>query len=144
MKLHHIGYAVRNIDDSRKSFELLGFYPVGSEHRDYLRNVDILFMKNMADTVELIAIADRNTRSDIDFLTKSGRNQFVGPYHVCFEVRDLESAVRELREKRFVISSEVAPAPAICGRRVVFLYHKNTGLIELLEGEVTDDGGRGL
>ena len=132
---HHIGYAVLDIEDSKRTFELLGFSAINEQHSDSLRNVNIQFMKNNAYMIELIAIADICRHSDMNFLIKNGRKFEVTPYHVCFEVDDLEEAMAELREKRFVLSAHPAPAPAMRGRLVAFMYHRNTGLIELLERE---------
>ena len=132
---HHTGYAVLDIADSKKTFELLGFSAAGEQYNDSLRNVNILFMKSGAYLIELITKADGGRRSDVDFLMKSGLMPGVAPYHICFEVDGLEEIMAELRKKRFVLSSPPAPAPALSGRRAAFMYHRNTGLIELLERE---------
>ena len=136
---HHIGYAVTNIEDSKKTFGFLGFCVINEQYNDFERNVNIQFMKNKGLMIELIAVADTRRHSEIDFLMKKGNGKSgVTPYHTCFEVERFEETIAKQREKRFVLLSHPAPAPALGGKRVAFLYHKNTGLIELLERERLD------
>ncbi len=44
MKIHHIGYAVKNIEKSREVFLQLGYQNEGDIVVDDARNVKILFM----------------------------------------------------------------------------------------------------
>jgi methylmalonyl-CoA/ethylmalonyl-CoA epimerase len=55
------------------------------------------------------------------------------PYHVCYEVDDLDAEIERLRDARYVVSSEPASAPACGGARVAFLVHPYLGMVELLE-----------
>ena len=57
----------------------------------------------------------------------------IGPYHICYEVRDLEKAIDGLKTKHFVITDPPEKAPALDNRKVVFMYHTKIGLIEVLE-----------
>jgi methylmalonyl-CoA/ethylmalonyl-CoA epimerase len=139
IKPHHIGYAVRDITASSVSFEALGFINSSNTFHDNDRNVNIRFIENRCIRIELIAIADENKPSDIDFIMKSKRKIGVTPYHVCYEVDDLDQAVDALRAKRFAFASGISLAPACAGMPVVFLYHKDTGLIELLQKKNVED-----
>ena len=55
------------------------------------------------------------------------------PYHICYEVENLENAISELQQNKFVLAKKEQPAIAFNNRKVVFLFHKEVGLIELLE-----------
>ena len=57
----------------------------------------------------------------------------VSPYHICYQVDDMESAINALRSQRFLLVSGPVSACAMDNRRVAFLFQKHTGLIELVE-----------
>ena len=59
----------------------------------------------------------------------------VSPYHMCYEVEDIEAAVNHLRGQRFLLVNGPVPACAMDDRRIAFLFQKNTGLIELVEAQ---------
>ena len=55
-------------------------------------------------------------------------------HHVCFEVSDINSAIKELKENNINILSE-KPTIGAEGYKVVFIHPKSTGgvLVELAE-----------
>ena len=55
MKIHHIGYAVRDIEKSIFEFESIGFEKVGESLDDIQRNVKIQLMKNDTSLIELVS-----------------------------------------------------------------------------------------
>jgi len=57
----------------------------------------------------------------------------VGPYHTCYEVDDLEATVTFLRRHHLFPVIRPVPAVAFNMRRIVFLWGKSSGLMELLE-----------
>ena len=59
----------------------------------------------------------------------------VTPYHICYEVEDIEATIAELRGQRFLLVNGPVPACAMENKRIAFLYQKNTGLIELVEAQ---------
>lgn len=127
MKVHHVGYAVRNIDKSVASFEKLGFSVVSRETDDEARNVKIVFMRNGDYLIELVQ--PLGEQSDVGAVIKK---QGCAPYHICYEADNLESAIKELGPK-FMVVKKPAAAPAIDGRRVAFLYSVDTGILEIVE-----------
>ena len=56
MKIHHIGYLVKNIECSIKHFSHLGYYVEKPIFRDVSRKSDICFMKNGEYVIELIPL----------------------------------------------------------------------------------------
>lgn len=128
MKIHHVGYLVKDIMQSKACFELLGYTQKAPVVYDQIRNIDILFMKNDRTVVELIqSKGDSSTVSNL--IKKFG----VAPYHICYETDSLEYAIKELRSQKFIVTSSPMQAPALENRKVAFLYNKNMGIIELLE-----------
>lgn len=128
MKINHIGYAVKSINESIKMFELLGFDVVEKPIEDKKRNIEIVFMKNDATVIELIS--PLNDDSPIGNILKKMGNT---PYHLCFEVSDLDKKVLELKKYGFVPIGNKDKALAFCNKDIVFLYNKAVGIIELVE-----------
>lgn len=130
LKIHHIGYAVKDIDQGIESFKKLG-YKVSHKTKDYDRKVLIAFAMNDDLAVELIA--PMGVGSPIDnILAKNGPS----PYHICYEVADIGASCDELKREGWLILGKPSAAPGIICKgnaEVVFLYNKNVGIIELVE-----------
>ncbi|MDY6324396.1 MAG: VOC family protein [Catonella sp.] len=88
MRIHHIGYLVKNIDKSRKEFEKLGFSVESQAKHDGIRSAYIEFLTNGDYRIELIE-PDKN--SDLQGMMKRFKN--VG-YHICFEVDNFDETVK--------------------------------------------------
>jgi methylmalonyl-CoA/ethylmalonyl-CoA epimerase len=128
LRIHHIGYAVRNIDAALGSFLSIGYQTIGPRVADTGRNVSIQFVRTGDYTVELIAPLNGNSPVN-NFLKKNGP----APYHICYEVSDIDKAVTELKSQGFIVIENISPAPAIENLSVAFLFKKELGLIELVE-----------
>lgn len=128
MKIHHVGYLVKNIEKSINSFEMLGFSIIKEPIYDEYREIDICFMKNGEYVIELVSPKTKN--SVVAELKKKLGNS---PYHFCYEVDDIEEAIYKLREQKFVVWQEPHEAIAIDGRKVVFLINSQIGIVELVE-----------
>ena len=60
-------------------------------------------------------------------------NGMAVPYHICYETPNLESAIEECRKNGFMVMQKPAPAVAMDGKRVAFLFCRDSGMIELVE-----------
>lgn len=128
MKYHHIGVACFDIDATADKYTTMG-YSKGNTIYDPIQNVNICFLSHPEmPCVELLAPVDENSPVN-GTLQKNG----TGPYHTCYEVENLEDSVKKLRKLRYMIVKKPEPACAIDNRRVCFLFHKDMGLIELVE-----------
>lgn len=129
MTVDHVGYAVKNLDESRIKFEALGFR-FENKIIDTARNLNILFGVNGNERIELLEVLNKNNPSPIDsYLKKIGPT----PYHICYKSADIEKDVRELRNDGFIVVVLPQEAIAFGGKKVVFLYEKSIGIIELVE-----------
>ena len=128
MTIHHIGYLVKKLERAKKAFESLGYSVEQDIVRDEYRKIDILFLVKDGYRVELVSPYDP-TSVVAGLMTRTGNS----PYHVCYEVEDLAGEIERLRNERYVVSSEPAPAPACGGMRVAFMIHPYLGMIELLQ-----------
>lgn len=129
MRVHHIGYLVKDMDEAIKEFRHLGFTE-GPVVRDEYRGIDICFADNNGYCVELITpYCDDSTVSG---LIKKYKNS---PYHLCYISDNLDKDIEELTQNGYVQMGEPKEAPAIDGRRVVFMMNGSIGLIEIVEEE---------
>lgn len=128
LKVHHIGYLVKKIDAAIKEFTKLGYTIYLDTVYDDIRKVNICFMEKDGYVVELISPVD--SESVVAGLLKKYKNS---PYHICYETQDLEKELALLTENGYTAIDTPTPAPALEGRRVVFLMNAYLGMIELLE-----------
>lgn len=127
MKIHHIGYLVKNIEASISLYESMGYKSIGEKYRDYDRKADIVFLKNREYCVELISPWKE---SSLNGMMKRYKN--VG-YHICYQVVDLEQETLDLIGGGWRTLLPSASAGAISETaEVVFLIHPDMGIIELL------------
>ena len=130
-KFHHIGIAVNDIAQTAKLYANAG-YNKSEMISDEFQNVEICWLQKQGMPL-LELLAPVNEKSPIvNTLKKNG----VSPYHICYEVRDISESVSKLKEEKYILVSKMhdAPAMSIWGKgKVVFLYHKSVGLIELVE-----------
>jgi methylmalonyl-CoA/ethylmalonyl-CoA epimerase len=128
LELEHIGWAVNSIEGALPALEALGFEKSAEAVDDKARNVRILIMENSGSSIELVApLGDKNPVSG--FLSKNGPS----PYHICFaaDSDNLERVTGRLRQAGFKELIKAAPAPALGGDSVIFLYSKDIGIVEL-------------
>ena len=128
MNIHHIGYVVKSIEKAKKEFNKLGFVVEHDTVEDSLRDIYICFMINGNSRVELV-----EPKSKESVVAALGKKIGNSPYHLCYEVSDIECAVSELEEMGYMIIQQQQIAPAIDGKKVAFLFNGNIGLLELVE-----------
>lgn len=124
-----MGIAVQNINEAIQAYEGLGYSKTSAVIIDPIQKVQLCFLdKDESPTLELVAaISSESPITNI--LAKSGPT----PYHNCFEVNDLSESVASLKQLGYRRLSAIVPAIAFGNRKICFLYHKEIGLIELLE-----------
>ncbi|MBO4989016.1 MAG: VOC family protein [Clostridia bacterium] len=128
MNIHHIGYLVKKIERAKQSFLKLGYALEQDVVYDDYRKVDICFLTKDGYRVELVS--PKSEDSVVAHLIKQYRN---APYHLCYETEHFDEEKIELEANGFTCMGEPCPAPALGGRRVVFLMSPAIGIIELYE-----------
>ncbi len=127
-KFHHIGVAVKDIDKSAAIYENGGYQKSKSIY-DPVQNVNICWLtKEGMPIVELLAPVDSSSPV-CKILEKNGAT----PYHTCYEVENIDQAVEELRNQKYVLVCKPVEAVAIHNCKVAFLHNRHVGLIELVE-----------
>ena len=137
MKPHHLGMAVTDIGQSIHAFEELGWILDKEVINDEQRNVKLAFLKrNDSDQViELVSPTD--DKSPVTNTLKTMK-QMATPYHICYEVSDLEKMIDILKGRKYVLTDKAKQAVAFNNRRVAFMLRRDVGLIELLEVEKSE------
>lgn len=128
-KIAHIGIAVRDLEKALDLFsDIFGLTVLNEETVDEyeVRLADL----RLGDVqIELL-----EGTSDSSAITKFIENRGEGIQHVCFEVDDINSALRELEGKGVELIDR-KPRVVRHGRKIAFLRPHNTHgvLIELVE-----------
>lgn len=130
--LHHLGFVVSSISAVAEDFAIsMSAHFDGEIIFDPIQRVRVAFF-HPADArnpvFELVEPASDDSPVS-NFLKKKGG----GLHHVCYEIDDLESGLREARGTGLVIVSDPAPAVAFAGRRIAWVSSKRRLLVELLE-----------
>ncbi len=131
-KIHHIGYIVNNIDNAVGTMINLGYEIKQNTVYDKNRHIDICFLKNEYQLIELIQPKDE-TAVTYKLLAKTGP----APYHICYQVESIEEACKVLKKADFYPISNIEKAMAMGEKcNVIFLYNQNIGLIELVSDNI--------
>ena len=129
--VHHLGFVVSSISAVAEEFAAsMSARWDGKVIHDPSQRVRVTFL-SPADSrnpvFELVEPASEVSPVS-NFLKKRG-----GLHHVCYEIDDLESGLREARRASVVIVAPPTPAVAFDGRRIAWVCSKSRLLVELLE-----------
>jgi len=125
---HHVGIATESINRTTVFFMEAG-YKITNVVFDPKQNVNISFLEKTG-SILLELVEPAGEKSPVrNILDKVG----VSAYHLCYEVENLDDGITQLRNKKFMLLIKPVEAIAFDGRKICFLYHKEIGLIELLE-----------
>ena len=131
IRIDHIGYAVNDITNSITAFNSLGFSTWKEPAFDSVQGLWIALLSNGKHMIELVS-PDTSKGSSIERLLAVNGPM---PYHICFSTDNIELESKKLSEQGFRVISGFTPAAIFDGRQICFLYHKDIGLIELLENK---------
>jgi LAO/AO transport system kinase len=127
MKIHHVGIAVRNLEEAAARFGNLLGLERGARYELPELGVTALFLPVGEGNLELLEPlgADSTVQS---FLEKRGE----GMHHVCFEVEDIEESLAGFAAQGARLIDE-KPRPGAGGHLVAFVHPKSTHgvLVEL-------------
>ena len=126
-KLDHIGYLTGNIIETCKAFQILG-YTAGDIINDDTQQTRICFLQKYGEpNIELVEPYEENKTMQ-KMLTKRG----VTPYHVCYEVDNIEQEYDELIAKDWTALFKPVEAPAFNNRKICYFWNSEIGFIELV------------
>lgn len=128
-KIEHIGIAVKNLNESNLLFTKLFGQPPYKEEEVAHEGVKTSFFMNGPNKIELLEAT--NPESPIaKFLEKKGE----GIHHIAFDVEDIISEIKRLKDEGFVVLNET-PKKGADNKWVAFLHPKGTNgvLVELCQ-----------
>ena len=130
LKLHHIGIAVKNIQESLGELtKFLNFESTTVPTLVGSQKVNVCFLKTNNVYIELIEPAKENSPI-LTFVAKGG-----GFHHICFEINDIHKEVEKMVKNgaRLVVK----PVKGFDDRLIAFLLlnmrNTNCNFIELVE-----------
>lgn len=127
MKIHHVGIAVKSVDEAAARFGGLLGLAKGERYDLPELGVTALFLPVGDSNLELLEpLGDSSTVGK--FIGKKGE----GIHHICFEVDDIEAALDEFRRQGARLIDET-PRPGAGGHLVAFIHPRDTHgvLVEL-------------
>ncbi len=129
MKLHHIGIVVGNIErQAPRCAAQFGLQPASPIIHDPIQKADVQFWSDgRTVTYEFIqpASEDSPVRQTLE---KGG-----GLAHLCFEVSDIDAAVKEAGDQGAITVCPPVPAVAFDHRPIAFLFFRGMGLVEFVQ-----------
>ena len=126
-ELDHIGYLTGSIPETSKVFEILG-YDAGNTVYDDTQQTKICFLRKEGEpTIELVEPYEGNKTMQ-KMLAKRG----VTPYHMCYEVEDINAEFEELIAKNWTALFKPVEAPAFDNRKICYFWNSEIGFIELV------------
>ncbi|MEG2440402.1 MAG: VOC family protein [Acetivibrio sp.] len=130
--IDHIGIAVKDIEEAELEYTKLGFEKVENGIiEDEKRKVKVSFIKKDGITFELIMPYKEDEKSPVDKFLKTNTGYCM--YHICYTVSDIFMAIADLRESKYSLLQDPSEATAMGGRLETYMFHKKTGLIELIQ-----------
>lgn len=127
MRIHHVGYLVKHFRDAIDEFVGLG-YQHGDVTRDEFRGIDICFVEKDGYRIEVVSPYRKD--SVVSGLMKRLKNS---PYHICYASSDIKKDIEYLSSMGYFQYDEIAPAPALGGKDIVYLMNVSIGLVELVQ-----------
>ena len=129
MKFNHIGYAVKNLSQSKLYFERLD-YESSEIYHDKSQQIDIILMEQKySPIIELIYPIGKNNPLNRYF----NNSENTVPYHIAYTVKNIYETIEKITKDNFVPCMTVSNAVAFNNAPFIFLTNQNTGLIELLQ-----------
>ena len=127
-QFHHIGIACLDLEKTADMYVSAG-YSRTEAIIDPLQNVNVCVLtKEVMPKIELLSPIDDKSPICKILQKSSGAT----PYHICYSVPDMEQAMADLRKHRFIPTSSPKWSN-VFGALVCFLYHKDIGLIEIIQ-----------
>jgi methylmalonyl-CoA/ethylmalonyl-CoA epimerase len=98
MRIHHLGYAVKSMDESIRAFSKIGYKKAGETVLDEKRSVLIQFMRLGDYCIELVAPGGSDSPIN-SIISKSGNT----PYHICYSVDNIDKVAEEFKKEGYVM-----------------------------------------
>jgi methylmalonyl-CoA/ethylmalonyl-CoA epimerase len=130
LTFHHVGIAVRDLQQAIPSYKnLFGYEIVSGPFDDPIQKVSVCFLSRGEDDATIELVAPLGPNSPIDGTLKKGG----GTYHICYQVDDINAAIHHLTEHGSMLLSGPVPAVAFGMREIAWLMTEAYLLVELVQ-----------
>ncbi len=125
MKLHHIGYVVKDIEQYEKN---LLFEKKVIELFDPVQNSKMALYSNFSESyIELIQPMNEQSFT-YNFLQKNGS----GYHHLCYEINSREELMKLAADQKLISIKGPIPAILFDNREVWFYFSRNKQIVEFV------------
>jgi methylmalonyl-CoA/ethylmalonyl-CoA epimerase len=129
LKLHHVGYAVRQIEATAETYcNRFGYVAATGAIHDPLQTAFVQFLALPGDSVYLELVAPDGPESKLAHASKRG-----GLNHLCYTCGPLEATIAALQATEMTLISDPKPGIAFGGRRICWMVGLDPLPIELVE-----------
>jgi methylmalonyl-CoA/ethylmalonyl-CoA epimerase len=130
LRLHHVGYAVREIGPIAETYgERFGYSAETTVIHDPRQTAYVQFLRLAGDQAFLEFVAPDGPESKLTAAAKRGG----GLNHLCYTAGPLEETIAALEQSGMKLISEPMPGVAFGGRRICWLLGGDPLPIELVE-----------
>jgi len=130
MNLHHIGYAVAQIEPAVALYVTRFQFQICTPIiHDRSQTAYVQFVRLPGDNVYLEFVAPDGPGSRLS----NAVSNHITLHHLCYVHDDIDQAARDLRKTGMILLGKPVPAVAFNGRRVAWLLTTDRALIELVE-----------
>jgi methylmalonyl-CoA/ethylmalonyl-CoA epimerase len=129
MKIDHICFAVKNLDDGIAYWlKVFGYKQMTEIVENSLQKVKVVFLhKDDSITIKLIEPVENN-QSLLNFVNRGG-----GFHHLCFKCSDINVKMNELKNDGLLTLVPPQPGEAFNNHNIAFLLAKYGLNIELID-----------
>lgn len=129
-RFHHLGVAVGDLEKSIPIYrELFGYQLISGPFDDPRQKVAVCFLSRSPNDMVIELVMPSGPDSPV----MRTLNQGGSAYHVCYEVPDMDAALKHLKNHKCGLLSEPVPAVAFQGRPIAWLSTPTRQLIELVQ-----------
>lgn len=129
---HHIGIAVKDLAAAIPAYrQIFGYELISGPFQDPIQGVTVCFLTQGVGDPMLELVAPLAVGSPVMGKVRQGG----GPYHICYEVGDLNSAISDLTAQGSLLLSGPVPAVAFEGRQIAWIMTDVHLLVELLQAQ---------
>lgn len=130
-KYHHVGIAVRTLEEAIPAYKnLFGYEVTSGPFDDPIQHVSVCFLSRHHGDPAIELVAPLGPNSPIDRILKKGG----GAYHICYEVPDIRRAIEHLTGQGSSLLSGPVPAVAFDMREIAWLMTNDAYLlVELVQ-----------
>jgi methylmalonyl-CoA/ethylmalonyl-CoA epimerase len=130
-RFHHLGVAVAGLSAAIPVYQdLFGYELTSGPFDDPIQKVSVCFLsRNTPGDITLELVAPLGPDAPIRRNLQMGQSA----YHVCYEVKDVDTAIKWLTARKCLLLSGPVPAVAFAQRRIAWISTPTRQLIELLD-----------